>query len=94
MSTKYYQKRQAESALKSFYNSNMETIFKAYKSPSKAKQKAFYHCVNTCAKYNGYNLRVISKNTNFFTCGFLFMDENKTEYFYYITSCYETIIKA
>ena len=94
MSTLNYRKRQAESALKRFNYILPDTIYKAYKSPSKAKQKAFFDCVNTCNNLNGYNLRIVSKNTNIFTCGFFFKDESGKEYFYYITPSYDVFIPA
>ena len=94
MSTNYYRKRQAENALKSFDFSRYESIFSAYGKPSFAKIRAFNYCLNTCRKYNGFNLRILSKNNFMFTCGFFFYNEDGKKQFYYITPSYDVIIPA
>ena len=94
MSTNYYRKKQAENALKSFDFSRYDTIFKAYKSPSREKIRAFNYCLNTCRQYNGFNLRILSKNTFMFTCGFFFYNADGEKQFYYITPSYDVFIPA
>ena len=94
MSTLTYRKRQAESALKRFEFSRYESIFSAYGKPSCAKIRAFQYCVETCEKYNGFKLRILSKNTFMFTCGFFFYDKDGKKQFYYITPSYDVFIPA
>lgn len=72
------------------YNrSHMRNIFQAYKEPSSAKINAFEYCERLCEKYNGYGLKIVSKNTFQFSVGFLFDDDNEQTYFCYITANYD-----
>lgn len=74
-----------------FLRSDMETLWDAYAKPSTRKEAAWEYCKNLCAKYEGYGLRVISKNTFMFTAGFLFLSTSGKEKFMYITPNYDRV---
>ena len=70
------------------------SIFTAYEKPYTAKVNAWYRCKDICAKYDGYNLQVRSKNTFIFTAQFDYIEKDtgtikrciiyptRTEHFY------------
>lgn len=74
-----------------FLRSDMDDIYKAYAKPSKYKVSAWEDCKNLCAKYEGWGLKVISKNCFMFTAGFLFLTTSGKEKFMYITRDYNRI---
>lgn len=71
-----------------FLRSDMDDIYKAYAKPSKYKVSAWEDCKRLCAMYDGYGLRVISKNCFMFTAGFLFLTTSGKEKFMFITRDY------
>ena len=81
----------AKGAYERFLRSNMETLRDAYAKPSTRKEAAWEYCKELCAKYEGWGLRVISKNCFMFTAGFLFLSTSGKEKFMYITPEYDRV---
>ena len=83
-------KRAAETLAK---RGGLGNLWQAYDRPSQAKENAWNYCETLQAKYNGFGLEVITKNTCVFTAGFLFEDpETGVLKFMHITPSYDTII--
>lgn len=58
----------------------------AYCKCSQAKEEAWEYCKSLCEEYDGYGLRVIGRNVNYFTAGFMFPHPDTGELcFAYIT---------
>ena len=71
-------------ACQKYLMSNWENIYQAYERPSSLKSSAWERCQQICNEYNGNNLRVVSKNINVFTAGFM-AELDKKKVFVYIT---------
>lgn len=71
-------------AYRSYCNSNKYDLFDCYNSFSDAKRKAFNYCTNQKYFCDGYSGKIVSKNLNIFTYGFLCVSLNIC-YFCYIT---------
>ena len=70
--------------------SNMYDIDDAYSNCSHAKRNAWEYCKKLCADYDGWDLRIISKNTFAFSAGFYFISkETGCICFAYITKDYD-----
>lgn len=78
------------------YNeSNMDSIYKAYKTPSIRKQRVWAHLKEMCYMLNGYGLKVVSKNSQIFTAGFVFPDkETGVLQYMHITPTREDVIEV
>lgn len=88
-----YQKRQAIANFARYVRSDYDSLFKAYEKPSKDKRKAWEHCKNLCDAFDGYRLKVITKNCHMFTAGFQYIDvDSGEERFYFITKSYEVVV--
>ena len=88
-----YEKRKAISAFSRYMRSDCDSIFGAYKNPSRDKRVAWEHCKKLCSAYDGFRLRVIAKNCHVFSAGFQFVDADSGEHrFMYITRGYEVIV--
>lgn len=57
-----------------YQRSVMDSIYSAYQNPSEAKREVWENCKRLCYKQHGKNLKVISKNCQFFSAGFEFTD--------------------
>ena len=77
-----------------YCNSNDTCLEDVYKSYSIYKARAWSYCKELMQDYCGYNLRVISHNSNIFTAGFEFQDEFGVNYFMYITPTYDIMIEV
>lgn len=75
-------------AYRAYCKSDMCDIFQAYDKPSHRKVDAYENCENLCKEYNGYDLKIVSKNVNVFTAGFVCAIEGKKA-FVWITPCYD-----
>ena len=85
------QERQAKANIIRWMQSNMKSLDDAYGRYSTKKAKAWEYCEDLCESRDGKNLKVISKNTNFFTAGFEFEADGKRK-FMYITASNDTIV--
>ena len=86
-------KRQAKASYNTYKRSNMKTLEDAYKTCSRAKHEAFNKWWWIYHKMQGRNLRVISKNCNFFSLGFEYDDEETGEpMFMHITASYHIAV--
>lgn len=87
--------RRAKAAYSAYLKSDMKDIRKAYVKPSNAKISAWAFHQHSMGRYNGYDMRVISKNCQFFTCGFCYIDKKtKLLNFVYITPNYTATVEA
>ena len=88
-----YQIKTAKAKIPMYDRSNWYSLSDAYTSYSYRKERAWDYCVHKMIEYNGMGLKVISRNTNFFTAGFVFYDEETGDLmFYYITANYDCIV--
>lgn len=86
-------KARAKANINYWRQSDMHELYHAYNSASTAKWRAWDYCKELCNKYNGHNLKIISKNSFVFTAGFEFIDpENGNLKFMYITPNYDTAV--
>ncbi len=69
----------------------MHSIYEAYGRPSDRKEAAWEHCQRLCREHSGRGLKVISKNTSFFTAGFVYEEEGQPM-FMYITANYNVCV--
>lgn len=94
MSKINYRMKQAETAFHYYMNSSYSNLFSAYSKPSKDKINAFTKCKNKQVDLDGFDFRIISKNTYIFTCGFKYINMlTGKKMFYYITPYYEISIE-
>lgn len=66
--------KKAQDFIERFYNSEIDNFSGCYKTCSVAKCRAFYRCTNKCAEMGGWRFRIISFNSQAFTCGWLYED--------------------
>lgn len=67
--------KKAQDLIERFYNSEIDNFGGCYKTCSVAKCRAFYRCTNKCAEMDGWRFRIISFNSQTFTCGWLYVDK-------------------
>lgn len=58
-------------------HSNNESLYDVYKSFSDSKYRAYDYCKYEMHRKDGFNFRITSVSCHFFSCGFLYYDENK-----------------
>lgn len=76
-----------------YEKSTMESIYKAYKTPSVRKQRFWEHLKEMCFMLGGHDLKVVSKNSQIFTAGFVFPDkETGVLKYMHITPTTQTVI--
>lgn len=71
--------------LRSYERSSTHNLYEAYGRFSNKKAEAWGYCEELCKKHDGKGLKVFGANTNFFSAGFLFTDEEGNECLMYIT---------
>ena len=67
--------KKAQDLIERFYNSEFDTLEECYNSCSAAKRNAYYDCLHKCADMDGRRFRIISFNSQTFTCGWLYRCE-------------------
>lgn len=77
-----------------YLRSTWKNIFQAYGKPSKKKIDAYEYCENLCKKMNGYGLKIITRNTDVFTAGFMSVDDEGNLMFTYIAPTFDATIPA
>ena len=82
---KYQNTKQLRNAYKDYLLSTKTSLFDCYERPSKHKWDALDYCKGLCDELNGDSLRIISYNTNVFSVGFIFVNEEGKNVFAYIT---------
>ena len=72
----------AESFIKAYKNSTHYTIFDAYKTYSKEKEKAYLNCLAEKLENDGILFKIVSHNTRKFTAGYLTINiiQGQTDY--------------
>ena len=66
--------KKAQGLIERFYNSEIDTLEQCYVSCSTAKRKAYYDCLRKYVNMGGWRFRIISFNSQNFTCGWLYED--------------------
>lgn len=67
--------KKAQDFIERFYISEIDTLEECYNSCSAAKRKAYYDCLHKCVDMDGWRFRIISFNSQTFTCGWLYEDK-------------------
>lgn len=62
---------QVKNAYQRWTKSTKYTLADVYKNYSGAKYMAYNYCINLMNKYNGYGLKILGNNCNFFSVGFI-----------------------
>ena len=84
------QERNAKAHIRNYDRSTATSLSDVYGRFSTAKARAWEYCKDLCATSNGWGLKVISHNTNFFSAGFLFTDpETGVVRFMFIAPAYD-----
>lgn len=84
----------AKGNYEAYLRSEKYSLFDAYDRPSTHKEAAWDYCKDLCAQYDGYGLKVISKNTFIFTAGFLFLSTSGKQMFMFITPNYNRVCEV
>lgn len=71
--------------LRSYERSSTHHLYEAYGRFSDKKAEAWEYCEELCKKHDGKGLKILGVNTNFFSAGFLFTDNDGNECLMYIT---------
>ena len=58
-----------------YKNSNMYTIWDAYKNPSEKKVDIYYKCLLEMRSVNGFDFRILYKNSQFFAIAWRYWDK-------------------
>lgn len=67
--------KRAKLYAENYTGSNCKSILDCYKNPSSAKWYAELAIIENMVKRGGFDYRVISYNSNFFSCAFRFRDK-------------------
>ena len=67
--------KKAQGLIERFYNSEIDTLEDCYETCSAAKRRAFYWCTKRCGDMDGWRFRIMSYNSQTFTCGWLYEDK-------------------
>ena len=67
-------------AYEAWKNSTMTCLEDAYKAPSKAKQCAWIWCVEIAKANHGMNLRIIGRNSQKFSAGFVYFKDGQRRF--------------
>ena len=64
-------------AYEAWKDSEMTCLEDAYKAPSEAKQWAWVRCIGICNANNGTNLRIVGRNSQTFSAGFVYFKDGQ-----------------
>ena len=81
--------RIALSKMNDWYYSSAKELWQVYDRYSHAKENAMNYCKEMMKKYDGFDLCIISHNSNVFSVGFIFKDDEGKKIFAYITRDYD-----
>lgn len=87
------EQRTALGAYQSYLNSTMYDLYDAYEHFSHAKAIAWEYCMRLCYEKGGHGLKIIGRNSHFFSAGFEF-EENGKNMFMYITAYRNTAVEV
>ena len=85
-------KRQ-ENIISRYYASKATTLRDVYKSWSSRKEEAYMDCVRMKVDLDGDNLRIIGANTDKFSVGFTFTNDDGEKCLMYITPSRNEVIR-
>ena len=60
--------------LNSYVNSNIRTIYEAYREPSNNKLKAYEYCKADMVAHNGFDFRITGVSSHYFSCAYRYID--------------------
>lgn len=67
--------KKAQDLIYRFNHSMFDRLEECYKSCSYVKRIAYYNCLYKCSDMDGWRFRIISFNSQTFTCGWLYEDK-------------------
>lgn len=67
--------KKAQELIERFYSSELYSLEDCYTRCSVAKTCVFSLCIDKCAAMDGWRFRIISFNSQTFTCGWLYADK-------------------
>ena len=67
--------KKAQAFKDNYMFSNDFSLFHVYKNPSRSKMRAYDECRAKCAEMRGWGFKILSFNTNAFTCGWMYSDK-------------------
>lgn len=73
-------------AYRAYAASTWHNLREAYSSCSDLKEESWKTCVSIMNELSGRDLKVIKKNTFYYSAGFIYTDENKNDHFVFITA--------
>ena len=68
--------KRMKEAYERYLNSNNYNLYYVYNYFSSAKAEAWEYCKELCKDYGGSDLKVIGANSNFFSAGFTFTEDD------------------
>ena len=68
--------KKQQQMFKAVHDSDYCTLYDVYKTFSQDKRLAYDYCTYQMSRKNGFYFRITSANTFYFSCGFLYYDEN------------------
>ena len=69
--------KKQQQMFKAVHESEYTSLYDVYVSFSVNKRRAFDYCLYEMHQKNGFYFRITSANCHFFTCGFLYYDDDK-----------------
>lgn len=63
-------------AYEAWKKSKMTCLEDAYEAPSEAKQYAWIRCIGICKASDGFDLRIIGRNSQKFSVGFMYVKDD------------------
>ena len=91
--SKYKQDRRLAAAAAHPWGGGWHDLWAAYKEPSAAKVSAWRRVIRDAGLVNGYDLRIVSRNTFSFSAAFKFLREDGAEMIAYITPGHERVAR-
>lgn len=76
--------KKAKTFLFNYQNAKFSKLYEIYKNYSDKKIRAYYDIINDMQRKRGKNLKVMSRNSQFFCAGYSFR-KNKKNYLKYFT---------
>lgn len=67
--------RNALRYIDTYDRSSLYSLDDCYTNFSAAKQRAWNWCINRMLELDGWGMKILTYNTNMFTCGFLYEDK-------------------
>lgn len=69
-----------------YFNSDDYSLYHVYKTYSTSKAISFERILNEMRQCGGYDMRILSHNSNFYTCAYRWQDTKGCEWLIYHTA--------